>query len=392
MALGGQNAFVPVGRLGRSFGKRIAICAACSLAGLGGGVAAIPRPAPPRSFLVSTDVDRAGARITIPWRSVPTMPSLVTSGTFPQVRDSASKVGAANATPWSALVTAERRRQASVLANNHQSDPRGPGQFLLATPAGFPRAAVEVTPALVSVLVPVPESYHAGGTGIAWIASTAAIPLGRPISLLSVSFRSPKNGLGAFARAARHVFLTSRLNPCRLRVFAGCDASRGSSSPCRLEGGIVDCPTRTGGTASISIRGAFSCVRAYTPTELEFPMFCGRVTTPNRAWTAYRALEGEISSDCPPLLGATDGTARPLFCRDGRPNPAALRYLRPVGLAELEALGRAPSLVDLRRLLCGPVLQATSFPIIEEDYQLAAVVEGWKTSLRQVNVFRLCGG
>jgi hypothetical protein len=118
-----------------------------------------------------------------------------------------------------------------------------------------------------------------------------------------------------------------------------------------------------------------------------FPMYCppGRDRV-NPAWSTYHSRRAIITSECPPLWGATDGTAGPLFCNDGRPNPAAIRYFQPLGLGTLDALGRTAKLRAVEKALCSAERQG-SIPIASQEYDLAAKIQGWDFDLSDRDVF-----
>jgi hypothetical protein len=165
-----------------------------------------------------------------------------------------------------------------------------------------------------------------------------------------------------------------------------------ATQPCRLEDGMrVVCPEGSAHILSIRVGGEFGCVVAYTVEELEFPMNCPSGSTKdavNPAWRTFYAERTRITSVCPPLWGATDGTASPLFCRQGQPNPAAVRYYRPLGLATLEALGAKATLRDVESGLCSAERKG-SIPIALQSYDLAHRVEGWKFEPGQQQLFKV---
>lgn len=159
---------------------------------------------------------------------------------------------------------------------------------------------------------------------------------------------------------------------------------------CRLQPDeVVECPEGSSHYIDIPTGGRHGCVEVYTKTEFEFRMYCQSGPTRgsvNPAWKLLYAAFSKITSECPPLVGFTDGTAGPAFCTDGRPNPPAVRYFQPLGLATLEALGREPTLHMLEGALC-PAERQGSIQVALQSYDLAARIEGWNFRLGVRDLF-----
>jgi hypothetical protein len=80
---------------------------------------------------------------------------------------------------------------------------------------------------------------------------------------------------------------------------------------------------------------------------------------------------------CGALSFGADGNAGPVTCPDGRPNLAAERYYRPLGLAVLN-LGAIASPQDVESAICADLTtKPTTNPIEESAYQLALAEQNW---------------
>lgn len=79
---------------------------------------------------------------------------------------------------------------------------------------------------------------------------------------------------------------------------------------------------------------------------------------------------------CPHVQYGADGTAGPLFCNDGQPNPPVLAYYRAL---HLQVLGLGPNATPAQVLqaMCTDVHQHSTYPIETAAYNLAQKINGW---------------
>jgi hypothetical protein len=79
---------------------------------------------------------------------------------------------------------------------------------------------------------------------------------------------------------------------------------------------------------------------------------------------------------CPHIQYGADGTAGPLFCTDGQPNPPVLAYYRTL---HLQVLSLGPDVTPARVLqaICADVHQHSTYPIETAAYNLAQKTNGW---------------
>ncbi len=79
---------------------------------------------------------------------------------------------------------------------------------------------------------------------------------------------------------------------------------------------------------------------------------------------------------CPHIQYGADGTAGPLFCSNGQPNPPVLAYYRTMHLQVLSLDPDAtPALV--LQAMCSDVHQGSSYPVETAAYNLAQKINGW---------------
>jgi hypothetical protein len=88
------------------------------------------------------------------------------------------------------------------------------------------------------------------------------------------------------------------------------------------------------------------------------------------------------SATCPHIGYGADGTAGPLFCSDGQPNPPVLAYYRGMHLLVLK-LGPDATPSQVLRAMCSDVPKC-SFPIETDAYDLAQRTEGWSFGINPV--------
>jgi hypothetical protein len=79
---------------------------------------------------------------------------------------------------------------------------------------------------------------------------------------------------------------------------------------------------------------------------------------------------------CPHIQYGADGTAGPLFCIDGQPNPPVLAYYRTLHLQVL-SLGPDATPAQVLQAMCTDVNQHSSYPIETAAYNLAQKINGW---------------
>jgi len=81
------------------------------------------------------------------------------------------------------------------------------------------------------------------------------------------------------------------------------------------------------------------------------------------------------SATCPHISYGADGTAGPLFCSGGQPNPPVLAYYRGMHLLVLK-LGPDATPAQVLHAMCSD-LPESSYPIETDAYSLAQRTEGW---------------
>ena len=79
---------------------------------------------------------------------------------------------------------------------------------------------------------------------------------------------------------------------------------------------------------------------------------------------------------CPHIQYGADGTAGPLFCTDGQPNPPVLAYYRTLHLQVL-SLGPDVTPAQVLQAICTDVHQHSTYPIETAAYNLAQKINGW---------------
>lgn len=79
---------------------------------------------------------------------------------------------------------------------------------------------------------------------------------------------------------------------------------------------------------------------------------------------------------CPHIQYGADGTAGPLFCNDGQPNPPVLAYYRTLHLQVL-SLGPDAAPAQVRQAICTDVHRHSTYPIETAAYNLAQKINGW---------------
>jgi hypothetical protein len=81
-------------------------------------------------------------------------------------------------------------------------------------------------------------------------------------------------------------------------------------------------------------------------------------------------------SPCPHIKYGADGTAGPLFCAGGQPDPQVLAYYRKLHLHVLRLGAQAPPALVVRAM-CSDMREHSTYPIETAAYKLAQKVNGW---------------
>jgi hypothetical protein len=79
---------------------------------------------------------------------------------------------------------------------------------------------------------------------------------------------------------------------------------------------------------------------------------------------------------CPHIQYGTDGTAGPLFCSNGQPNPPVLDYYRTLHLRVLN-LGPDATPAQVLQGMCSDLHHDSTLPIESDAYDLAQKINGW---------------
>jgi hypothetical protein len=80
--------------------------------------------------------------------------------------------------------------------------------------------------------------------------------------------------------------------------------------------------------------------------------------------------------ECGHIQYGDDGTATPLFCADGQPNPPVLAYYRKLHLRVLR-LGTDATPAQVLRSMCSDLRQRSTYPVETAAYNLARKINGW---------------
>jgi hypothetical protein len=79
---------------------------------------------------------------------------------------------------------------------------------------------------------------------------------------------------------------------------------------------------------------------------------------------------------CPHIQYGADGTAGPLFCNDGQPDPPVLAYYRTLHLQVL-SLGPDVTPAQVLQAICTDIRQHSTYPVETAAYNLAQKINGW---------------
>ena len=85
-------------------------------------------------------------------------------------------------------------------------------------------------------------------------------------------------------------------------------------------------------------------------------------------------------SQCPHIKYGADGTAGPLFCADGQPNPPVLSFYQKLHLHVL-SLGSDATRAQVLRAMCADVHQHSTYPTETDAYKLAQKINGWSFAI-----------
>jgi hypothetical protein len=86
--------------------------------------------------------------------------------------------------------------------------------------------------------------------------------------------------------------------------------------------------------------------------------------------------QSTLISSCPRIRYGADGTAAPLFCSNGEPNPPVLAHYRTLHLRVLK-LGPDATPARVLHAMCADVHQDSTYPIETAAYFLARKINGW---------------
>jgi hypothetical protein len=127
--------------------------------------------------------------------------------------------------------------------------------------------------------------------------------------------------------------------------------------------------TAVGNAVTVHIR-AFDTTRAVQVYVMNYTV-SGRIISggAEHLLTTY--------SPCPHIQIGADGTAGPLFCPDGQPNPPVLAYYRKLHLRVFK-LGPDATPPQVLHAMCFDLRQRSStYPIETAAYELARKIKGW---------------
>jgi hypothetical protein len=98
-------------------------------------------------------------------------------------------------------------------------------------------------------------------------------------------------------------------------------------------------------------------------------------------------------TQCPHIRYGADGTAAPLFCGNGRPDPAVLAYYRTLHLRVLK-LGPGATPARVLQAMCSDMHRNSTYPVESAAYALARRINGWSfgTSPAQEMLNGACTG
>jgi hypothetical protein len=122
-------------------------------------------------------------------------------------------------------------------------------------------------------------------------------------------------------------------------------------------------------------------IRAYETTgavqtyALHYIVRDGVITSGQQTLLAT-AKPTRAAPGCPPIRYGADGTAGPLFCADGDPNPPVLAYYQRLHLLVLR-LGPDATGGRVLQAMCTDVRRRATYPIEDAAYDLAQRQEGW---------------
>ncbi len=126
--------------------------------------------------------------------------------------------------------------------------------------------------------------------------------------------------------------------------------------------------TADGDAVTVRIR-AYEITGAVQVYMLSYVVDGGIIATGQQALISTRR-------PCPHIQYGADGTAGPLFCSNGQPNPAVLAYYNTLHLMVLK-LGPDATPARVLRAMCADVRRDSTYPIESAAYDLAQKINGW---------------
>jgi serine/threonine protein kinase len=116
-------------------------------------------------------------------------------------------------------------------------------------------------------------------------------------------------------------------------------------------------------------------IRAYETTGAMQVYALSYTVTASVITSGHKTLIATYS-ECRHIQYGDDGTASPLFCADGRPNPPVLAYYEELHLHVLR-LGIDATPAQVLRAMCSDLRQRSTYPIETDAYYLAQRINGW---------------
>ena len=95
---------------------------------------------------------------------------------------------------------------------------------------------------------------------------------------------------------------------------------------------------------------------------------------------------------CPHITYGANGSAGPLFCNDGSPNPPVLSFYRGMGLMVLQLGADADPGVITRAMCLDMWVPGSTYPIEDAAYALAARVNHWQFGVPPTDQYKYDSG
>jgi hypothetical protein len=125
--------------------------------------------------------------------------------------------------------------------------------------------------------------------------------------------------------------------------------------------------TNHGDAVAVRIR-AYETTGALQVYEFSYTVTASVITSGHRTLI--------VTYSCPHIQYGADGTAAPLFCADGQPNPPVLAYYRKQHLQVL-TLGTDATPAQVLHAMCSDMHRRSTIPIETAAYELAQKINGW---------------